>query len=81
MAEFFRTSTVWVVDYRFRGSARRWFKTYREGVDAAPRVEAELRALHGNDARLLEVRRASEEEEDQYLRGELPVNMMCPTGR
>lgn len=81
MAEFFRSSTVWVIDFRFKGKARRWFRTFRDGVDAAPLIAQELRELHGDDAQLVEVRRASDEEEGQYLRGELPINVFCPTGR
>lgn len=41
----------------------------------------ELHALYGPRARLSEVRPASEEEESEYLRGEEPKNVYCPTGR
>lgn len=81
MAEFFKTSTLWVVDYRFDGRPRRLFKAFGPDADAAGQSAAELQALHGARAQLVEVRPASVEEETQYLRGEGPVNMMCPSGR
>jgi hypothetical protein len=44
-------------------------------------MAAQLRQLYGNGAQRVEVRKAAEEEELQYLRGEGPKNPMCPTGR
>jgi hypothetical protein len=41
----------------------------------------ELQALHGERARLSEARPATDDEEQQYLRGEAPPNVYCPTGR
>ena len=81
MTEFFKTSTTWVVDFLYDGSPRRWFKLMRPGVDARAHMTDELRDLHGVRARLISVRLASAEEEAQYLRGETPVNALCPTGR
>jgi len=45
MAEFFKTSTLWVVDFRCPGRARRWFKTFGAGEDAERAVPAMLRDL------------------------------------
>jgi hypothetical protein len=42
---------------------------------------SELAALYGDSARLVAVRPATEDEETQYLRGEEPKNVLCPTGR
>lgn len=84
MAQFFRSSTIWVVDYLYKGRARRWFKALAADADAAEAVSMiakELAELYGRDARLAELRKASVEEERQYRRGELPVQSFCPTGR
>ena len=81
MTEFFKTSTTWVMDFLYAGSPRRWFKLMRHGVDARARMADELRDLHGARARLLSVRLATADEEAQYLRGDAPINAMCPTGR
>ena len=78
MAEFFRTSATWVVDFHYDGKARRWFKIFRPGVDVREAVEAELRALYEDRARLAGVRPATSEEELSYLRGEEPRNAYCP---
>jgi hypothetical protein len=80
-SEFFRTSTTWVVDFRYDGHPRRWFKVFGAGIDALAPMSAELRQLYGDRAQLVEVRRATDEEEAQYLRGEAPKNAFCPTGR
>lgn len=81
MAEFFRTSTIWVIDFRYDGRARRWFKAFGPNPDVKEQMAAQLRQLYGNKAQLVEVRKATEEEESQYLRGEEPKNLLCPTGR
>ena len=81
MAEFFKTSTIWVVDFRYDGRPRRWFKAFAPGIDARGAMQSELREMYGNRARLGEVRPATDEEERQYLRGEVPANAYCPTGR
>ncbi|HMN74641.1 MAG TPA: hypothetical protein PKC97_01145 [Burkholderiaceae bacterium] len=81
MTEFFRTSTLWVVDFRYQGRARRWFKAFGANEDAQRAMLAALRDLYGDRARLVAVRRATADEEAQYLRGETPVNAYCRTGR
>lgn len=81
MAEFFKTSTTWVVDFRYDGRPRRWFRAFGPGVDAGERLAAELRRLYGRHAQLVAVRPASDEEEAAYLRGDEPKNVLCPTGR
>lgn len=81
MAEFFKTSTTWVIDFRYDGRARRWFKAFGPNADVQEQMVAELRQLYGNRAQLVEVRKATEEEESKYLRGEEPKNLLCPTGR
>ena len=40
-----------------------------------------LHALYGKRAKLVDVRRATQDEEAQYLRGAEPKNVLCPTGR
>lgn len=81
MAELFRTSTLWVVDFRYDGSPRRWFMAFGDQTDVASEMAAHLRDLHGTRARLEGVRKASQAEESAYLRGETPKNVFCPTGR
>jgi hypothetical protein len=81
LARFFRTSTVWVVDFTYDGHPRRWLKALPQAADGPAAIAAELGDLYGTRARLLEVRRASPQEELQYIRGDLPKNMFCPTGR
>lgn len=81
MAEFFRTSTLWVVDFRYDGSPRRWFRAFAPGTDVAARMAAELEELQGARAQLVGVREATADEESAYLRGDEPKNVMCPTGR
>jgi hypothetical protein len=81
MIQLYRRSTVWVVDYRYEGRPRRWFKAYPEGSDARRLAEAELADLYARQAQVVDVRAATEEEERQYLHGEEPRNACCPTGR
>lgn len=81
MADFFKTSTIWVVDFRYDGRARRWLKAFRANHDVPREVAASLRDLYGAHVQLVEVRKATEEEIQQYLRGEEPKNVYCPTGR
>ncbi len=81
MAEFFKTSATWVVDYRYEGRPRRWFKSFGPEVDVQERMRSELQQLYGDRVQLVEVRLATEAEETQYLRGEAPANVLCPTGR
>jgi hypothetical protein len=80
--QFFRNSRTWVVDFRYQGRARRWFRTAPDDVaDMTSQMRALLAELYGDRAQLETVRPASEEEERQYLRGEEPKNVLCPTGR
>lgn len=81
MSEFFRTSTTWVVDFRYDGRPRRWFKAFGPDVDVTDAMTRVLHDLYGARATLVDVRRATEDEETQYLRGTEPKNVLCPTGR
>ena len=81
MSEFFKTSTTWVVDFRYDGRPRRWIKAFGPDADVNNEMTSLLQALYGARAKLVEVRRATEDEETQYLRGTEPKNVMCPTGR
>jgi hypothetical protein len=80
-SEFFRTSTTWVVDFRYEGRPRRWFKVFGPGVDVHALMSAELHQLYRDRASVVDVRPATHEEEAQFLRGEEPKNTFCPTGR
>lgn len=81
MSTFYKTSVVWVVDFRYEGHPRRWFKALPGGVDASQQMGAMLQDLYGDKAQLESVRPASPEEETQYLRGDEPRNAYCPTLR
>lgn len=81
MGEFFKTSTIWVVDFRYDGRARRWFKAFSANDDVQREMATSLRDLYGTHVQLVEVRKATEEESLQYLRGEEPKNAYCPTDR
>ena len=74
MAEFFKTSTTWVVDFRYEGRARRWFAAFGPDDDVRRAMATTLAELYGKRAQLVEVRKATAEEELQYLRGEEPKN-------
>jgi hypothetical protein len=81
VAQFFRSSKVWVVDYTYDGHPRRWLKALPRQADARADITAHLEDLYGTRARLLAVREATPDEETQYIRGDLPKNVFCPTGR
>ncbi|MDB5859861.1 MAG: hypothetical protein JWQ76_3550 [Ramlibacter sp.] len=81
MAELFKRTQVWVVDYRYEGRPRTWFKPLPQGTDAAQAMTALLRDWYGDKAQLVSARPATEQEELQYIRGDTPKNMLCPTGR
>jgi hypothetical protein len=81
MSEFFRTSTTWVVDFRYDGRPRRWFKAFGPDADGKDQMTRLLQDLYGGRAKLVDVRRATEDEETQYLRGAESKNVVCPTGR
>ena len=80
-SEFFKVSTTWVVDFRYDGHPRRWFKVFGRSIDVRALMMTELHELYGDRAQLVEVREATEQEEGQYLRGDEPKNAFCPTGR
>ena len=81
MAEFFKTSTIWVVDFRYEGRPRRWFKSFGPADDVHEQMTILLHDLFGKRAQLVEARKATADEELQYLRGDEPKNVLCPTGR
>ncbi len=84
MAEFFKSSTLWVIDFRYQGRARRWFKAFDRSLDASAIttvITEQLRELYADRTQLVAVQPANEEEEAQYLRGEEPKNQYCPTRR
>jgi hypothetical protein len=78
--EVFRRSTLWVIDYLYDGRPRRWFQSLGADVDALHFATEALRDRHPGRARLVSVRPADAQEEQQYLRGEEPCNVFCPTG-
>jgi hypothetical protein len=80
-SKFFKTSKTWVVDFHYDGHPRRWFKAFGANVDVESEMSGLLQDLYGGRARLVEVRRATEGEESDCLRGTAPKNVMCPTGR
>lgn len=81
MATFFRRTQVWVVDFTYEGRSRQWFVALAQGADAQREMTDKLHELYGNRARLSGVRTATPEEELDYGRGNLPHNVLCPTGR
>lgn len=81
MAEFYKTSTIWVVDFHYDGRPRRWFKALDPNADVDELMATELRQLYGTRAQLVGTRKATDEEEMQYLRGDEPKNAYCPTAR
>jgi hypothetical protein len=81
MAPLFKRTQVWVVEFTYEGRPRRWFKALPQGTDAHVEMRSLLRDLYGAPARLVEVRPATAQEELDYVRGNLPKNVLCPTGR
>ena len=81
MAEFFKTSKLWVVDFLHDGRARRWFKAFGPDADVANEMRVMLSEWYGRRAQLVTVREASEDEESKYVRGDEEKNTYCPTGR
>ena len=81
MATFFKSSRVWVIDFTWKGAPRRWVKAYPDGADVALEVSAELKRLYANAVIVDAVRLVTDEEETQFIRGSLPRNSYCPTGR
>lgn len=80
MADFFRTSTVWVVDFSYDGRARRLYRAFPLGTDVLSVMRQELLELHGDRAQMHAARQATDAEDLQYVRGELPKKAWCPTG-
>lgn len=81
MITAFRSSKVWVLDFTYDGRFRRWFTALPEGTAAAEWFADKLLDLYGHRSRLVSVRPATVDEELQYVRGTLPKNTLCPTGR
>lgn len=81
VADFYKTSKVWVVDFTYDGHPRRWLKALPDGTDAAAEMATLLRDLYADRGRIVSVRAATPDEETQYIRGDLPRNIICPTGR
>ena len=81
VAQFFKSSKVWVVEFTYDGHPRRWLKALPAGADASAEMGTLLQDLYGPRGRLLAVRPATPDEETQYIRGDLPKNMFCPTSR
>lgn len=79
--EFYRSTALWVVDFTYDGHPRRWLKALPSGSDAHAQMEATLKDLYGSRGRIVDVRPATRDEETQYIRGDLPRNVYCPTGR
>lgn len=79
--EVFKATELWVVDFTYDGRPRRWLKALPAGSDARAQMEAVVNDLYAARARVVEVRRASADEETRYIRGDLPKNLYCPTGR
>lgn len=79
--EFYRSTALWVVDFTYDGHPRRWLKALPAGTDARSRMEAIVKDLYGSRGHMVEVRPATRDEETQYIRGDLPRNLYCPTGR
>jgi hypothetical protein len=81
VAQFYKSSKVWVVDFTYDGHPRRWLKALPAGADAAAEMGTLLQDLYGARGHLVAVRAATADEETQYIRGDLPRNIFCPTGR
>ncbi len=81
MATFFKSSTVWVIDYRYEGRPRQWLKAWPDADDPLARTQALLEELYGGKATLVNLRRATEQEDADYRQGRLPRNAYCPSGR
>lgn len=80
MSEFFKPSRVWVVNFVYDGRARQWFKALRSHEDPQRVMANTLQDLYGDRARLISVREATALEDLDYLRGDRPRNVFCPTG-
>lgn len=81
MATFFKRSEVWVVDFFHDGRARRWFTALPVGTDGQAGMQARLQDLYGGRATQVVARPATPQEELAYVRGDLPRNAYCPSGK
>ncbi len=81
MATFFKRSEVWVVDFHYDGRARRWLTALPAGSDGPALMRERLHALYGDRAVLAGVRPATPQDDDAYVRGDLPRNACCPSGK
>lgn len=81
MVTFFKRTQVWVVEFTYEGRPRKWFKALPQGTDAQREMAAVLQDLYGRHAQLAGVRLATPQEELDYVHGNLPHNVLCPTGR
>ena len=81
MVTFFKRTQVWVVGFTYEGRSRKWFKALPQGTDPRQEMATLLQDLYGAHAQLSEVRIATPQEELDYVRGNLPRNLLCPTGR
>ncbi|CAN5492367.1 hypothetical protein BH11PSE7_BH11PSE7_02070 [soil metagenome] len=81
MAPFYKNSTLWVLDFTYQGRPRRWIRAVPAGEDPRQEFTTRIADFYGERGRVEDVRLATEEEETQYLRGTLPKNVLCPTGR
>ena len=70
-----------MVDFHYDGRPRRWLRAFDTAVDVEAKMTDDLRNLYGGHAKLVQVRHATPDEDEQYLRGDLPSNAICPTGR
>jgi hypothetical protein len=50
VSEFFKTSTTWVVDFRYEGRPRRWFKSFGPAADVHQMMTILLHDLYGERA-------------------------------
>ncbi len=81
MATFFKHSQVWVVDFRYEGRPRRWLTALPAGTDGPAVMQARLADLYGRRVTVESVRPATPGEDAAYVRGDLPRNAYCPSGR
>jgi hypothetical protein len=81
MATIFKSSKVWIVEFHYEGRPRIWYKALPQGQEAVPAMTALLADLYGPRAQLVSARPATEQEELDYVRGDIPKNQLCPTGR
>jgi hypothetical protein len=81
VAQFYKTSKVWMVEFVYDGHPRRWLKALPARIDATAEMASLIEDLYGARARLVAVRAATADEESRYIRGDLPRNTFCATGR